>query len=116
MKHSNKNIIKSGILAIFIITMLAIGASKAKAEDADTCDNWRGIAESIMTQRQNDVPIAALIDVAEKQGKLRDLLVVIIAMAFNEPIQESKDYKIIAIDNFSSKVFMICYKGEADII
>jgi hypothetical protein len=114
MKHSNKNIIKSGILALFIVTMLAIGATKAQAGDTEQCREWHSISVKIMTERQNNRSVAEMMEIAKLEPSIEREITAIIAAAYDIQVVSNAADKEMVSNEFGNAVYMMCFRANGE--
>lgn len=86
----------------------------AQAE-GDYCEFLEEFAEVIMRSRQNGEPASKLIKSSERligNDEWRTLSINMIKTAFREPRYSTKEARQLAIDEFASMTYLVCYKAS----
>jgi hypothetical protein len=98
------------IILILILTT-AFNYSYAILNTSD-CKEFSLTAESIMSARQNGVPMYKMIEIYDdvNLARLRGLMDVIIEQAYETNRYNSKSFKQKAIEDFKDDIFLSCYK------
>jgi len=101
-----------------LIIILAVFSSyiyPASEEVLNMCSSYKVMAVTIMTNRQNEVDMSAMIEIAMNGDPIiQDLTVTLIVEAYEEPSYSSESYKEKAISEFANKVYLGCFKTFKD--
>jgi len=114
MRHTTKVIIKSAILASFIVTLFAIGTTKVFASETDQCKDWHKIGTVIMNMRQLNAPISDLMQIAKNNPDFEAIMRVITIEAYDRPRYSTKEMQDNSIKEFANEVYLICYKANTE--
>lgn len=91
---------------LILLLFLAFNCTaEEKVRPLDICDNYENIARSIMTGRQDKMPMSKMIKLADKK-----LTLDIIEMAYDRPAFSAKRNKEASINKFANDVYLVCYK------
>ena len=92
------------ILAVSILLSFNLSAN----EDTKYCKGMSKVAGQIMEFRQENTDMADLYELLEdSQGAI-----IMISMAYKEPLYSTDEYKKRSIDTFKNTVFMICINSR----
>ena len=98
---------------VIIVAILIILLPAVKAEDTvmERCTAIAGLAETMMTRRQENYDVVSLYEVAERQSSaVRQDLRTMIKHAYSMPLYSSVKYKNRSIQKFKNIYFLACYK------
>jgi hypothetical protein len=94
---------KYKLLAITLLLSFASAAS----EDIKHCKGMSTVAGQIMEFRQQNADIAGLYELlADSQSSI-----IMVSMAYKEPLYSTNEYKTRSIAKFKNEVFMICIEA-----
>ncbi len=96
---------KAMIAAIFF----ALSPITAQAQGA-TCADLGSLAETIMTQRQNGVPMSRLMSIVEDNGG-SDMARAMIRDAYNRPRYMTREMQVVEIQDFRNAIEAVCYQS-----
>jgi hypothetical protein len=93
------------------LTLLAVTAllsfSSVASEDIKHCKGMSTVAGQIMEFRQQNADIAELYELlADSQSSI-----IMVSMAYKEPLYSTDEYKTRSIAKFKNEVFMICIEA-----
>ena len=98
--------IKSVILAASILLSFNLMAN----EDAAHCKVMSSLAGDIMELRQQNADIASLYELLEDSQSA----IIMISMAYKEPLYLTDEYTKRSVSTFKNTVFMICIDARKD--
>lgn len=71
------------------------------------CTRFGNIAFSVMTDRQNNVPLSEIIDPSDNDITIHQIII----DAYRLPISENPSYKVMYVHDYAHKVYLDCYEA-----
>ena len=95
---------------ILTLAMALILATPAIADECvhETCSAISSFAETVMTSRQNNVPMQAMMDITETKDELFRSIIV---DAYSQPRWSAPENRRNAIHEFRDTWYLWCYKN-----
>ena len=101
-----KTITMAAALAATLLTTTPVTAKE------DVCASLAELAGDVMELRQGGVPLSEMMKIAEGDELLRFLLL----EAYNVPRFSTKEYKDLAIKDFSDMLALVCYNEMGELL
>tara|TARA_Y100000768_G_C23933923_1_gene661608 strand:+ start:464 stop:784 length:321 start_codon:yes stop_codon:yes gene_type:complete len=103
------------IKLILILVAFSSHTFSISEEAMNLCSSFRDMAETIMTNRQNNLSMSGMMEIAmEQDDSVKDIAMTIIVEAFEQPAYSSESNKQNAVAEFSNNVYLECYKAFKD--
>ncbi len=84
-------------------------------EAMEMCSSFKGMAEAIMTNRQDNLDMSKMIEVLMEQDEaIHEIGMAMIVDAYELPSYSSESNKKEAVSEFSNKVYLECFKSFKD--
>ena len=99
-------------MKIILAAVVALAPLAAHAED-DKCTQLGGLAATIMTKRQEGVPMSSLMTV-DIDPELRSMATAMIIGAYGMPRMSSEAGKLRSVQDYRNAFELDCYKTEAE--
>lgn len=78
------------------------------AEEQDICVSIAGMAETVMTKRQEGVDIIKMMEVAGTVDGLKEIAELLVIEAYKKPIFSTAAYKQESVSEFKTMVYLSC--------
>jgi len=91
--------------------LLASPASSQNLSPQDACTVFGELAASVMTARQNGVPLSRVLGVMEQEGDTNDLLREIIMGAYEKMRFATPSNQQRAVDDYRNEVETTCFRA-----
>lgn len=96
--------------ALVIAAALALPVTAHAQNTAENCAQFGQLAESIMTARQNNVPMSRLMEIAnDASPDGAAMMRAIVVYAYQQPIFLTDDFRREAIATFRNEAELACY-------
>ena len=84
-------------------------------EAMEMCSSFKGMAEAIMTNRQDNLDMSKMIEVLMEQDEaIHEIGMAMIVDAYELPSYSSESNKKEAVSEFSNEVYLECFKTFKD--
>lgn len=93
-----------------LLTSIALTLALATSAQADQCQDAGDLAEAVMTARQNGAPISQLMEIANGQ----EIIVQMVLMAYGEPRYSTDQFQSRAIEDFRNLWEVGCYQAMSE--
>ena len=89
---------------------IALTLVLATSAQADQCQDAGDLAEAVMTARQNGAPISQLMEIANGQ----EVIVQMVLMAYGEPRYSTDEFRSRAVEDFRNLWEVGCYQAMTE--
>lgn len=93
-------------LTLGALLLSPVAMSAETPTKLEYCTGMSELAEAVMMARQSNVPLHTLL--ANPEVNTNDIAVMLVKMAYNEPVMRADKNKVSQINEFSSKVMLTC--------
>ena len=93
-----------------LFAAIAFALALAASAQADQCQDAGDLAEAVMTARQNGAPISQLMEIANGQ----EIIVQMVLMAYGEPRYSTDEFQSRAIEDFRNLWEVGCYQAMSE--
>ena len=94
------------------IFLVALAVSIPVSAADNICGSLESYARTVMEKRQQNVSVKDMMEaVSEGDNKeLKDVLITVIKMAYEEPAYSGEEYQQKTVNEFANKVYLMCMK------